>query len=100
MPAKYGVQVKIAGAPNVVKVCKPEEVEVTLCNNSPVAYPEVLNEVNTLPGMTSYSRYPRMMAAAGMPLTEVIDQLVSLALTSRRRRVRSRWPCRRAGRPR
>ena len=25
----------------------------------------VLNEVNTLPGMTSYSRYPRMMAAAG-----------------------------------
>ena len=28
----------------------------------------VLNEVNTLPGMTSYSRYPRMMAAAGLPL--------------------------------
>ena len=26
----------------------------------------VLNEVNTLPGMTSYSRYPRMMAAAGI----------------------------------
>ena len=25
----------------------------------------VLNEVNTLPGLTSYSRYPRMMAAAG-----------------------------------
>lgn len=43
----------------------------------------VLNEVNTLPGMTSYSRYPRMMAAAGMPLAEVIDQLVSLALTGK-----------------
>ncbi|MEJ3750704.1 D-alanine--(R)-lactate ligase VanA-Sc [Actinomycetes bacterium KLBMP 9797] len=41
----------------------------------------VLNEVNTLPGMTSYSRYPRMMAAAGLPLAEVIDRLVSLALT-------------------
>ena len=40
----------------------------------------VLNEVNTLPGMTSYSRYPRMMAAAGLPLSEVIDRLVSLAL--------------------
>ena len=40
----------------------------------------VLNEVNTLPGMTSYSRYPRMMAAAGLPLTEVIDRMVSLAL--------------------
>jgi D-alanine---(R)-lactate ligase len=43
----------------------------------------VLNEVNTLPGMTSYSRYPRMMAAAGMPLVEVIDQIVSLALTGK-----------------
>jgi len=41
----------------------------------------VLNEVNTLPGMTSYSRYPRMMAAAGLPLAEVIDRAVSLALT-------------------
>jgi D-alanine---(R)-lactate ligase len=43
----------------------------------------VLNEVNTLPGMTSYSRYPRMMAAAGLPLAEVIDRLVSLALTGK-----------------
>lgn len=40
-----------------------------------------LNEVNTLPGLTSYSRYPRMMAAAGMPLAEVIDRLVWLTLT-------------------
>jgi len=45
----------------------------------------VLNEVNTLPGMTSYSRYPRMMAAAGLPLAEVIDRIVSLALTPGRR---------------
>lgn len=43
----------------------------------------VLNEVNTLPGMTSYSRYPRMMAAAGLPLAEVIDRVVSLALTGK-----------------
>ena len=40
----------------------------------------VLNEVNTLPGMTTYSRYPRMMAAAGFSLPEVIDRMVSLAL--------------------
>jgi D-alanine--(R)-lactate ligase len=39
----------------------------------------VLNEVNTLPGLTSYSRYPRMMAAAGVSLGELIDRLVSLA---------------------
>jgi D-alanine--(R)-lactate ligase len=40
----------------------------------------VLNEVNTLPGLTSYSRYPRMMAASGLPLADVIDRIVSLAL--------------------
>jgi D-alanine--(R)-lactate ligase len=43
----------------------------------------VLNEVNTLPGLTSYSRYPRMMAAAGLPLAEVIDRLVSLTLSGK-----------------
>ncbi|MEJ2857559.1 MULTISPECIES: D-alanine--(R)-lactate ligase [unclassified Saccharothrix] len=43
----------------------------------------VLNEVNTLPGMTSYSRYPRMMAAAGLPLGEVVDRLISLALAGK-----------------
>lgn len=39
-----------------------------------------LNEVNTLPGMTSYSRYPRMMAASGLPLSEVIDRTICLTL--------------------
>jgi D-alanine--(R)-lactate ligase len=45
----------------------------------------VLNEVNTLPGMTSYSRYPRMMAAAGLPLGEVIDRVVAVTLAGARR---------------
>ena len=45
----------------------------------------VLNEVNTLPGLTSYSRYPRMMAAAGLPLADVIDRLISHALRGKRR---------------
>jgi D-alanine--(R)-lactate ligase len=40
----------------------------------------VLNEVNTLPGFTAYSRYPRMMAAAGMALSEVIDRCISLSM--------------------
>lgn len=40
----------------------------------------ILNEVNTLPGFTSYSRYPRMMAAAGITLPELIDRLIALAL--------------------
>jgi D-alanine--(R)-lactate ligase len=45
----------------------------------------VLNEVNTLPGLTSFSRYPRMMAAAGLSLGEVVDRVVSLALAERSR---------------
>ncbi|SNQ51770.1 putative D-alanine--D-lactate ligase [Frankia canadensis] len=40
----------------------------------------ILNEVNTFPGLTSYSRFPRMMAAAGLPLGAVIDRLVSRTL--------------------
>jgi D-alanine--(R)-lactate ligase len=44
----------------------------------------VLNEVNTFPGMTSYSRYPRMMAASGLALGDVLDLLLSSALAGAR----------------
>lgn len=40
----------------------------------------VLNEVNTMPGFTSYSRYPRMMTAAGFTLSEILDRLIELSL--------------------
>lgn len=40
----------------------------------------MLNEVNTLPGLTSYSRYPRMMAAAGLSFSDMIDRMVALAI--------------------
>lgn len=40
----------------------------------------VLNEVNTFPGLTSYSRYPRMMQAVGLSLADVIDRLVAEAV--------------------
>ncbi|MGW6282570.1 D-alanine--(R)-lactate ligase [Kribbella sp. NPDC055071] len=43
----------------------------------------MLNEVNTFPGLTSYSRYPRMMQAAGVTFTEMIDRWVSLAVTGK-----------------
>lgn len=42
----------------------------------------VLNEVNTFPGLTSYSRYPRMMAAAGVPFAEMLDRMIGLALNA------------------
>ena len=40
----------------------------------------VLNEVNTMPGFTSYSRYPRMMTTAGFTLSEILDRLIELSL--------------------
>jgi D-alanine-D-alanine ligase len=42
-----------------------------------------LNEVNTLPGLTSHSQLPRMFAAVGRDLGWVLDTLVDRALAKR-----------------
>ncbi len=39
-----------------------------------------INEVNTLPGFTSISMYPMLWEASGVPLPELVDRLVQLAL--------------------
>lgn len=38
------------------------------------------NEVNTLPGFTSISMYPKMMAASGVPYPELLSRLIDLAV--------------------
>lgn len=43
----------------------------------------VLNEVNTLPGCTVYSRYPRMMQVAGVSMEQLCDELIALARENR-----------------
>lgn len=40
----------------------------------------ILNEINTLPGFTSISMYPKLFAASGIPYNELIDRLVDLAM--------------------
>ena len=40
----------------------------------------VFNEINTLPGFTSISMYPKLFAASGIPYTQLIDELLSLAV--------------------
>jgi D-alanine-D-alanine ligase len=40
----------------------------------------VLNEVETMPGFTSTSMFPRMWAASGVSYPELVDRLVQLAL--------------------
>lgn len=41
----------------------------------------VFNEVNTIPGCTSHSRYPSMLKAIGLDFKEVIDRLIQLGLS-------------------
>ena len=40
----------------------------------------VFNEINTLPGFTSISMYPKLFAASGIPYAQLIDQLLELAM--------------------
>lgn len=40
----------------------------------------VFNEINTLPGFTSISMYPKLFAASGIPYGQLLDQLIELAL--------------------
>lgn len=40
----------------------------------------VFNEINTLPGFTSISMYPKLFEASGIPYTQLIDKLIELAV--------------------
>ena len=40
----------------------------------------VFNEINTLPGFTSISMYPKLFAASGIPYSQLIDELLQLAV--------------------
>lgn len=49
-----------------------------------------LNEVNTFPGFTDISMYPKMWAASGLPYQQLIDRLIQLAIERHQdRRVRT-----------
>jgi D-alanine-D-alanine ligase len=50
-----------------------------------------LNEINTLPGFTSISMYPKLWAASGVAYPELIDRLVSLALERRAEKDRTSY---------
>ena len=40
----------------------------------------VFNEINTLPGFTSISMYPKLFDASGIPYSQLLDQLLQLAM--------------------
>jgi len=40
----------------------------------------VINELNTMPGLTEVSGYPKMWAASGLPFSKLLEKLIELAL--------------------
>ena len=40
----------------------------------------VFNEINTIPGFTSISMYPKLFEASGIPYPELLDRLIELAM--------------------
>lgn len=46
----------------------------------------LVNEVNTIPGFTPISMYPKLWEASGVPTAELLDRLVALALERHERR--------------
>ena len=49
----------------------------------------LVNEINTLPGLTDVSGYPKMWGATGVSFREVIDQLIELAIERHKERSRN-----------
>jgi D-alanine-D-alanine ligase len=46
----------------------------------------VVNELNTIPGFTPISMYPRLWEASGVPYPALLDRLIGLALARHTRR--------------
>jgi len=45
-----------------------------------------LNEINTLPGFTSISMYPKLWEVSGLPYTKLLDKLIDLAIERHKKR--------------
>lgn len=45
----------------------------------------IINEINTIPGFTKISMYPKMWEATGLPYTQLLDRLIELALERHQR---------------
>jgi len=50
-----------------------------------------LNEINTIPGFTSISMYPKLWEASGLPYPQLLDRLIELALERRQEKSRTQF---------
>jgi D-alanine-D-alanine ligase len=50
-----------------------------------------LNEINTIPGFTSISMFPKLWEATGVPYPQLLDRLIELALQRHQEKARTRF---------
>jgi D-alanine-D-alanine ligase len=50
-----------------------------------------INELNTIPGFTSISMYPKLWEASGLPYPQLIDRLIELALELHAEKARTKY---------
>jgi D-alanine-D-alanine ligase len=48
----------------------------------------IVNEINTIPGFTSISMYPKLWEISGVPYTALVDELIRLAIDDYEKRSR------------
>lgn len=49
-----------------------------------------INELNTIPGFTSISMYPKLWEASGIPYSKLLDRLIELAFDRHREKSRNK----------
>jgi len=47
----------------------------------------LVNEINTMPGFTRFSMYPKLWEASGLGINELLDRLIELALERHRKKI-------------
>jgi D-alanine-D-alanine ligase len=50
----------------------------------------LVNEINTIPGFTAISMYPKLWALSGVPPTELVTRLIDLAMKRAQRKLNIR----------
>jgi len=90
LPAEVAEDMQVAAvrAYQAIDCAGMARVDFLLDKDSGVSY---LNELNTIPGFTQISMYPKLWQASGLRYPELVDRLIALALERRAERDRNEW---------
>ncbi len=70
----------------ILDCCGMARADFFLCKQTGTIY---LNELNSIPGFTTISMYPKLWEASGLPYPDLLDRLVELGFERRRKAPRS-----------